>query len=149
MTVPVWALSGTALASRVPNYTLSWYKAPPLRALLINPLDDATCGPAAPRTIVNVALRAVGIGFLVDDERTPILIKDAERARRQGDPSGERQQDAVPPLHADVDQIAGVEGVVGVNGGVAIRAGIEVPSGRGAGSAVGRLMHVHAVLTVG
>ena len=86
----------------------------PHKALLINRLDDATRSPAAPSTIVNLALRAVGIGFLVDDERTPILIKDAERAGRQGDPTGEREQDSIPPVHLDVDQVAGMEGVVAV-----------------------------------
>src|SRR5919106_6493548 len=106
---------------------------PPLKASLLNPLDDATRRPAAPRAIVNVALRAVGIGFLVDDERTPVLVEDAERAGRQGDASGEREQDAGPPVHVDVDQVAGMEGVVAVGGGVARRAGIEVPAGRGAG----------------
>jgi len=85
----------------------------------------------------------------VDDERTPILIKDAERAGRQGDPTGEREQDSIPPVHLDVDQVAGMEGVVAVGGGVARGAGIEMPSGRGTGSAVGRLMDVHAVLAVG
>src|SRR5215216_4999435 len=125
MTLPVLGSRATTLASRVSKYTLSWYWAPPLRALLINPLDDATCGPTAPSTIVNVALRAVGIGFLVDDERTAVAIEDTERARRQGDPSGEREQDAGPPVHVDVDQVAGVERMVGVDGGVARRAGIE------------------------
>src|SRR5882724_7217854 len=113
MTLPVLGSRATTLASRVSKYTLSWYWAPPQTSLL-NPLDDATCGPTASSTIWNVALRAVGIGFL----------EDAERARRQGDPSGERQQDAVPPLHVDVDQVAGVERMVGVDGGVARRAGI-------------------------
>jgi hypothetical protein len=84
------------------------------KASLINRLDDTTRGPAAPSTIVNLALRAVGIGLLVDEERTPILIKDAERAGRQGAPTGERAQDSIPPVHLDVDQVAGMEGVVTV-----------------------------------
>src|SRR2546426_10567214 len=148
MTLPVLGSRATTLASRVSKYTLSWYWAPP-QTSLINPLDDATRGPATPSTIWNVALRAVGIGFLVDDERTAIAIEDTERARRQGDPSGEREQDAGPPVHVDVDQVAGVERMVGVDGGVARRAGIEGPSCRGTGLAVGRLMNVHAVLAVG
>src|SRR5882724_7151394 len=94
------------------------------KASLLNRLDDATRRPAAPRAIVNVALRAVGIDFLVDDERTPILIKDAERSGQQGDPTGEREQDAVPPVHVDVDQVAGMEGVIAVGGGVARGTGI-------------------------
>ena len=36
----------------------------------INRLDDATRGPAATSTIVNLALRAVGIGLLADEEST-------------------------------------------------------------------------------
>jgi hypothetical protein len=36
----------------------------------INRLDDATRGPAAASTIVNLALRAVGIGLLADEEST-------------------------------------------------------------------------------
>jgi hypothetical protein len=48
-----------------------------------------------------------------------------------------------------VDEVSGVEGMVPVGGGVAVGAGIEVPSCRGTGIAVGRLMNVHGVLTIG
>jgi hypothetical protein len=50
--------------------------------------------------------------MVVDDERTPIRIKDAEGAGRQSDPTGLCEQDALSPVHIDVDEVSGVERVV-------------------------------------
>jgi hypothetical protein len=55
----------------------------------------------------------------------------------------------MPPADVDVDEVSGVEGVVLVGGGVAVGARIEVPAGRGSEVALGRLMNVYGVLTIG
>jgi hypothetical protein len=47
---------------------------PPLKALLINRHDDATRGSAAPSTAHNLAVRAVGIWIVVDEDSLGVAV---------------------------------------------------------------------------
>jgi hypothetical protein len=67
---------------------------------------------------VHRAVRAVGIGWRVDEACTPILINHAAWARRQGDPRAERAPDDGSPVHGEGAQVTGGAGGVAGGGGV-------------------------------
>lgn len=115
--------------------------------LLLVAHDNAASCPGAARTARHHSLRTIGVGLVVDDERTSVFIEQRQRPLRETDPATDGSEQApAPAADLQVDQIPGMLRVVAVRVRVAVRSRVEMTSCCRTRLAIGRLVDMDGMV---